>query len=268
MGTDRVGKESLFAHIPLNQGNTDSENNDTSSGITCPPRTPTLNPLKTFRWRSSSQGTRDEDGDRKLKDKKQRRSLILDNESKLVQSTKNRNKKSSLKQKKKSKERDKHKVAFEDKNDAFINEDDDNNSLAGSLCFVIDTEKDTVSVMSGENVSPSDIRRGSNSSIIVVTADQIQDSGIVSSIANGDDISSEANETSRLKYLLWPIVKLMTLLRFWRKPSSKENDSDADSVKNQDSDCSDKSMEEPGMNFSKEDYKNIFYDMQLQPVRI
>ena len=47
--TDRVGKESLFAHIPLNQGNTDSENNDTSSGITCPPRTPTLNPLKTFR---------------------------------------------------------------------------------------------------------------------------------------------------------------------------------------------------------------------------
>ena len=86
-----------------------------------------------------------------MKDKKQRRSLILDNESKLGQSTKNRNKKSSLKQKKKSKERDKHKVAFEDKNDAFINEDDDNNSLAGSLCFVIDTEKDTVSVMSGND---------------------------------------------------------------------------------------------------------------------
>ena len=39
----------------------------------------------------------------------------------------------------------------------------------------------------------------------------------------------------------------MTLLRFWRKPSSKENDSDADSVKNLDSDCSDKSMQETGM---------------------
>ena len=86
-----------------------------------------------------------------MKDKKQRRSLILDNESKLGQSTKNRNKKSSLKQKKKSKERDKHKVAFEDKNDAFINEDDDSNSLSGSLCFVIDTEKDTISVMSGND---------------------------------------------------------------------------------------------------------------------
>ena len=72
-----------------------------------------------------------------MKDKKQRRSLIIDNESKLSQSTKNRNKKSSLKQKKKSKERDKHKVAFEDKNDASINEDDDNNSLAGSLCFQV-----------------------------------------------------------------------------------------------------------------------------------
>ena len=42
-------------------------------------------------------------------------------------------------------------MAFEDKNDAFINEDDDNNSLAGSLCFVIDTEKDTISVMSGND---------------------------------------------------------------------------------------------------------------------
>ena len=47
--TERVGKESLTAHIPENQGATDSEINDTSSVITCSPRTPTLNPLKTFR---------------------------------------------------------------------------------------------------------------------------------------------------------------------------------------------------------------------------
>ena len=49
----------------------------------------------------------------------------------------------------------------------------------------------------------------------------------------------------------------MTLLRFWRKPSSKENDSDADSVKNQDSDCSDKSMEEPGMSAAQKCYQSL-----------
>ena len=49
----------------------------------------------------------------------------------------------------------------------------------------------------------------------------------------------------------------MTLLRFWRKPSSKENDSDADSVKNLDSDCSDKSMQEPGMTAAHKCYQSL-----------
>ena len=49
----------------------------------------------------------------------------------------------------------------------------------------------------------------------------------------------------------------MTLLRFWRKPSSKENDSDADSVKNLDSDCSDKSMQEPGMRAAQKCHQSL-----------
>ena len=80
----------------------------------------------------------------------------------------------------------------------------------------------------GENVRASELRRReSNSSLIVVTADEIQDSGIVSSFSS-DDISSEGTESSRLKYLLWPIVKLMTLLRFWRRPKDGESDEEFD----------------------------------------
>ena len=63
--------------------------------------------------------------------------------------------------------------------------------------------------------------------MIVVTADEIQDSGILSGLSS-DDISSDAGETSRLKYLLWPIVKLMTLLRFWRRPKDGESDEEFD----------------------------------------
>ena len=43
-----------------------------------------------------------------------------------------------------------------------------------------------------------------------------------------DDISSDTQETSRLRYLLWPLVKLMTLLRFWRKSKDEESDEDLD----------------------------------------
>ena len=63
--------------------------------------------------------------------------------------------------------------------------------------------------------------------MIVVTADEIQDSGILSGFSS-DDISSEGTETSRLKYLLWPLVKLMTLLRFWRRPKDGDSDEDID----------------------------------------
>ena len=102
----------------------------------------------------------------------------------------------------------------------------------------------------GDNVKPSEIRRQSNSSLIVVTADEIQDSGIVSRITGDDDSSPEAQETSRLKYLFWPIVKLMTLLRFWRKSNESEK-SDEDSYtddKNDSSVSNDyKSTDQPGM---------------------
>ena len=80
----------------------------------------------------------------------------------------------------------------------------------------------------GDNDKTSELkRRESNSSLIVVTADEIQDSGILSGLSS-DDISSDAGETSRLKYLLWPIVKLMTLLRFWRRPKDGESDEEFD----------------------------------------
>ena len=45
-----------------------------------------------------------------------------------------------------------------------------------------------------------------------------------------DDISSDTQETSRLRYLLWPLVKLMTLLRFWRKSKDEESDEDLDKI--------------------------------------
>ena len=52
--------------------------------------------------------------------------------------------------KKSSKERDKHKnVGFSEKDDI---DDMDTKSL-GSICFVIDTEKDTLSVISGSKLS-------------------------------------------------------------------------------------------------------------------
>ena len=80
--------------------------------------------------------------------------------------------------------------------------------------------------------------------MIVVTADEIQDSGILSGLSS-DDISSDAGETSRLKYLLWPIVKLMTLLRFWRRPKDGESDEEFD--KSEASQCNtDTSMEQKG----------------------
>ena len=51
--------------------------------------------------------------------------------------------------KKSSKERDKHKnVGFSEKDDI---DDMDTKSL-GSICFVIDTEKDTLSVISGSKL--------------------------------------------------------------------------------------------------------------------
>ena len=80
--------------------------------------------------------------------------------------------------------------------------------------------------------------------MIVVTADEIQDSGILSGFSS-DDISSEGTESSRLKYLLWPIVKLMTLLRFWRRP--KDGDSDEEFDKSEASQCNtDTSLEQKG----------------------
>ena len=52
----------------------------------------------------------------------------------------------------------------------------------------------------------------------------------MASSLTGETISSEAPETSRLRYLIWPIVKLMTLLRFWRKPKDDESDEDLDTT--------------------------------------
>ena len=97
----------------------------------------------------------------------------------------------------------------------------------------------------GDNDKTSELkRRESNSSLIVVTADEIQDSGILSGFSS-DDISSEGTESSRLKYLLWPIVKLMTLLRFWRRP--KDGDSDEEFDKSETSQCNtDTSVEQKG----------------------
>ena len=77
--------------------------------------------------------------------------------------------------------------------------------------------------------SEGNVRRGSTSSLIVVSTNDKHnetpniDQGNLTSV----DFVQENNETSRLRYLLWPLVKLMTLLRFWRKPT-KEIDSDSD----------------------------------------
>ena len=84
--------------------------------------------------------------------------------------------------------------------------------------------------LSGSNMgSEGNVRRGSTSSLIVVSTNDKHnetpniDQGNLTSV----DFVQENNETSRLRYLLWPLVKLMTLLRFWRKPT-KEIDSDSD----------------------------------------
>ena len=102
------------------------------------------------RWRSSSasNGSRKEDSEKKLKDKNVRRSLVLESQSGEVQKANSKSKKSSLKdKKKKGKERDRLKnVGFAESNDTVDNTD--TKSLA-SICFVIDTEKDTLSVISG-----------------------------------------------------------------------------------------------------------------------
>ena len=109
--------------------------------------------LTFLRWRSSSasNGTRKEDHERKFKDKNVRRSLVLESQSGEVQKTNNKSKKTSLKdKKKKGKERDRPKnVGFAENNDTV--DSTDTKSL-GSICFVIDTEKDTLSVISGNSL--------------------------------------------------------------------------------------------------------------------
>ena len=85
-----------------------------------------------------------------MKDKKARRSLVFENDPGSTQKTTIKTKKSSLKDKKKKpKDRDKLKnVGFVETNEKELG-DEDTKSL-GSLCFVIDTEKDTLSVISGK----------------------------------------------------------------------------------------------------------------------
>ena len=85
-----------------------------------------------------------------MKDKKARRSLVFENDAGSTQKETTKAKKSSLNDRKnKSKDRDKLKnVGFVETNDKDL-DDDDTKSLR-SLCFVIDTEKDTLSVISGK----------------------------------------------------------------------------------------------------------------------
>ena len=106
------------------------------------------------RWRSSSaSGSRNEDGEKKLKDKKARRSLVFETDTGSTQKVTAKAKKSSLKdKKKKSKDRDKLKnVGFVETNEHDL--DDADTKSIRSLCFVIDTEKDTLSVISGKYLS-------------------------------------------------------------------------------------------------------------------
>ena len=86
--------------------------------------------------------------------------------------------------------------------------------------------------MLGDNI-PSDIRRGSTSSLIVVSSNDVVDSSNVQNNMEAD-ISFVGPETSRLRYLLWPLVKLMTLLRFWRKPKEEESESEDDLEEDED----------------------------------
>ena len=76
---------------------------------------------------------------------------MLENQSGEVQKTKTKSKKTSLKdRKKKGKERDRPKnVGFADSYDTVDNID---TKSLGSICFVIDTEKDTLSVISGNSL--------------------------------------------------------------------------------------------------------------------
>ena len=87
-----------------------------------------------------------------MKDKKARRSLVFETDTGSSQKITAKAKKSSLKdKKKKTKDRDKLKnVGFVETNENDL--DDADTKSIRSLCFVIDTEKDTLSVISGKYI--------------------------------------------------------------------------------------------------------------------